>query len=161
MAASRWAHGENLHHKYKYTFPTCITITLLPPSDEIIYMILCAFNRVEIVNSMRINGAFLKVNTYLTHWGRVTHICVIKLTIIGSDNGLSPGRLQAITWTNVGILLIGPKRQWNFKLNSNIFIQENALENVVCEWLPFCLGLGVLKHIHWSIHTGDSSISSL
>ena len=27
----------------------------------------------------------------LTHWGRVTYICVSKLTIIGSDNGLSPG----------------------------------------------------------------------
>ena len=27
----------------------------------------------------------------LTHWGRVTHICVCKLTIIDSDNGLSPG----------------------------------------------------------------------
>ena len=45
---------------------------------------------------------------YLTHWGRVTHICVVKLTIIGSDNGLSPGRRQAIIWTNAGILLIGP-----------------------------------------------------
>ena len=44
----------------------------------------------------------------LTHWGRVTHICVIKLTTIGSDNGLSPGRRQAIIWTNAGILLIGP-----------------------------------------------------
>ena len=45
----------------------------------------------------------------LTHWGRVTHICVGNLTIIGSDNGLSPGRRQAITWTNFGILLIiGP-----------------------------------------------------
>ena len=32
----------------------------------------------------------------LTHWGRVTHTCVNKLTIIGSDNGLSPGRRQAI-----------------------------------------------------------------
>ena len=32
----------------------------------------------------------------LTHWGRVTHICVSKLTIIGSYNGLSPGRRQAI-----------------------------------------------------------------
>ena len=29
---------------------------------------------------------------YSTHWGRVTHICVGKLFIIGSDNGLSPGR---------------------------------------------------------------------
>ena len=32
----------------------------------------------------------------LTHWGRVTHICVRKLATIGSDNGLSPGRRQAI-----------------------------------------------------------------
>ena len=44
----------------------------------------------------------------LTHWGRVTHICVGNLSIIGSDNGLSPGRRQVITWTNVGILLFGP-----------------------------------------------------
>ena len=44
----------------------------------------------------------------LTHWGRVTHICVGNLTIIGSDNGLSPGRRQAIILTNAGILLIGP-----------------------------------------------------
>ena len=32
----------------------------------------------------------------LTHWGRVTNICVSNLNIIGSDNGLSPGRRQAI-----------------------------------------------------------------
>ena len=44
----------------------------------------------------------------ITHWGRVTHICVSELTIIGSDNGLSPGRRQAIIWTNAGILLIQP-----------------------------------------------------
>ena len=36
------------------------------------------------------------------------HICVSKLTIIGSDNGLSPDRRQAIIWTNAGLLLIGP-----------------------------------------------------
>ena len=42
----------------------------------------------------------------LTHWVQVTHICVSKLTIIGPDNGLSPGRRQAIVWTNAGILLI-------------------------------------------------------
>ena len=42
------------------------------------------------------------------YWGRVTHICVSKLTIIGSDNGLSPSRRQAIIVTNAGILLIGP-----------------------------------------------------
>ena len=44
----------------------------------------------------------------LTHWGRVTHICVSKLTINDSNNALSPGRRQAIIWANAGILLIGP-----------------------------------------------------
>ena len=45
----------------------------------------------------------------LTDWGRVTHICVGKLTIIGSDKAcpLNEQR-QAITWINAGILLIGP-----------------------------------------------------
>ena len=40
----------------------------------------------------------------LTHWGRGTHICISKLTIIGLDNGLVPTRRQAIIWTNAGIL---------------------------------------------------------
>ena len=53
------------------------------------------------------NGSVNEVSfVKLTHWGRVTHICVSKLTIIGSDNGLSPGRRQAIIWTNAGIWLI-------------------------------------------------------
>ena len=43
----------------------------------------------------------------LTHWGRVTHICVGNLTNIGSDNGLSPDRRQAIIWNNAGILSTG------------------------------------------------------
>ena len=33
---------------------------------------------------------------------------VSNLAITGSDNGLSPGRRQAIIWTNAGISLIGP-----------------------------------------------------
>ena len=44
----------------------------------------------------------------LTHWGRVTYICVGNLTIIGPDNGLSSGRRRAIIWTNAGTLLTGP-----------------------------------------------------
>ena len=44
----------------------------------------------------------------LTQWGWVTHICVSEIIIIGSDNGFSPDRRQAIIWTNAGILLIGP-----------------------------------------------------
>ena len=36
------------------------------------------------------------------------HICISKLTIIDSDNGLLPGRRLAIIRTNADILLIGP-----------------------------------------------------
>ena len=42
----------------------------------------------------------------------MTHICVVKLIIIGSDNGLSPDRRQAIIWTNVGLLSIGSLRTY-------------------------------------------------
>ena len=79
---------------------------------------------------------------WLTHWGRETHICVAKLTIIGSENGLSPGRRQSIVWTNAGILLIRT-------LGTNLSeILENAFENVTCEmvsiwfrpqWVDFVL----------------------
>ena len=64
-----------------------------------------------------------------THWGRVIHICIGKLTITGLDNGLSPGWRQAIIWTNAGILVIGPLGT-NFSEISYIFIEENAIENV-------------------------------
>ena len=74
-------------------------------------------------------------NRKLTHWVRVTHVCVNELTIISSDNGLSPGRRQAITWTNAGILVIGTLginfSEIYLNQNSNIFIQENAFENVI------------------------------
>ena len=58
----------------------------------------------------------------LTHWGRLTHICVSKQTIIGSDNGLSPGRRQAIIWTNARILLIG-----NLGTNFSEILIENRI----------------------------------
>ena len=83
----------------------------------------------------------------LTHWGRVTHICVSKLTIIGSDNGLSPGRRQTIIWTNDGILLIRPLGT-NF---SEILIaiytfsfEKMHLKMSSGKWRPSCLGLNVL-----------------
>ena len=54
-----------------------------------------------------------------------------KLIIIGPYNGLSPGRRQAIIWTNTGILLIRTISQWNLNRDSYIFIRENAFENIV------------------------------
>ena len=87
----------------------------------------------------------------LTHWGRVTHICVCNLTIIGSDNGLSPGRRQAITWTNVGILLIGPLGT-NFSemlIEIHTFSYKKIhLKMSSGKWRPFCLGLNVCLYSH-------------
>ena len=84
----------------------------------------------------------------LTHWGRLTHICVGNLTIIGSDNGLSPGRRQAIIWTNAWILLIGPLGT-NF---SEILIgiqtfsfKKMHLKMSSAKWRLFRLGLNVLN----------------
>ena len=35
------------------------------------------------------------------------HICISKLTTIGSDNGFLPVQSQAIIWTSAGIWLTG------------------------------------------------------
>ena len=98
-------------------------------------------------------GTLSMVITYLgwlTHWGRVTHICISKLTIIGSENGLSPGRRQAIIWTNAVILLIRP-------LGTNF--NEMLIEILAFSFMkmrfkvssvklrPFCLGLNVLMAV--------------
>ena len=74
----------------------------------------------------------------LTHWGRVTHICVGKRTIIGPDNDMSPGRHQAIIWTNAWVLLI-KTLETNFSdslIEIQIFwLKNKTLENVSCEML--------------------------
>ena len=77
----------------------------------------------------------------------MTHICVSKLTNIGSDNALSPGRRQAIIWTNVGILLIEPlgtnSNEMLIEIQTFSFIKIH-LKMSSGKWWPFCLGLNVL-----------------
>ena len=87
-------------------------------------------------------------SSILTHWGRVTHICVVKLIINGSDNGLSPGRRQAIIWTNAALSLIGPLGT-NF---SEILIEiltfsfrKLHLKVSSAKWRLFCLSLNELS----------------
>ena len=85
-----------------------------------------------------------------THWGRVTHICVDNLTIIGSDNGLSPGRLQAIIWSNAGILLIRTLGINFSEILSKIHtfsFKKIHFKMSSAKWRPFCLGLNVLRNI--------------
>ena len=97
---------------------------------------------------------------YLNHWGRVTHICVGKLTIIGSDNGLSPGRCQAINqcWNIVN---------WTLGTNfSEILIEIDTfsfkkmhLKMSSAKWRPFRLGLNVLTH--WQYLTNTAKCNSI
>ena len=104
----------------------------------------------------------------LTHWGRVTHICVCELTTIGSDNSLSPGRRQAFIWTNAGILLIGPLGT-NF---SEILIEIDTfsskkihLKMLSGKWRPFCLGLNVLtgdyQQTNWLLPILEVTLSKM
>ena len=88
---------------------------------------------------------------FKTHWGRVTHICVGKLTIIGSDNGLSPGRRQAIIWTSAGVLLIGPLGTNFSEILTGIqtfSFKKMHLKMSSGKLRPFCLGPNVLK-LRW------------
>ena len=86
----------------------------------------------------------------LTHWGRVRHICVSKLTIIGPDKDLSPGRRQAIIWTIVNSDLRN-KLQLNFKPPNGVTLtvvthnktqlsadndQEHDLSDILTHWSP-------------------------
>ena len=78
----------------------------------------------------------------------MTHIYVSELTIIGSDNGLSPGWRQAIISTNAGILLIGPSGT-NFSqivIEIQTFsLRKMRLKMSSVKRQPFCLGLNVLN----------------
>ena len=83
----------------------------------------------------------------------MTHICVGKLTNIGSDNGLSPGRRQAIIWTNDGILLIGTLGTNFSEILIEILIfsfKKMGLKVWSAKWRTFCLGLNVLNTV-WSL----------
>ena len=72
----------------------------------------------------------------LTHWVRVTHICVGKLNIIGLDKGLSPGRRQAIIWTNLNKTLIefkhfnSRKCTWKWRLWNGVHLSRLQCVNL-------------------------------
>ena len=76
----------------------------------------------------------------------MTHIRISDLTIIDSDNALSPRWRPAIIWSNAGILSIGPLGT-NFgeiliKIQTFSF-KKMHLKMSSVKWRPFCLGLNV------------------
>ena len=68
------------------------------------------------------------------------HICVSNLSIIVSDNGLSPGRRQAIIWTIAEILSTGPLgtnlSEILIKILTFLFKKMN-LKVLSAKWRPF------------------------
>ena len=75
------------------------------------------------------------------------HICIHKLRIIGSDNGLSPGQHQATIRTNAGILIIRTLGTNCIEILSEIdafAFKKMHLNMSYGKWRPFCLGLNVL-----------------
>ena len=128
------------------------TTNILPSRPNIGEFIVGSFNKTNCVLREPHCMVWLFISIQSIHWGRVTHIRVSELTIIGSDKGLSPGRRQAIIRTNAGILLIGPMGT-NF---SEILIEIYAFSFrkkhfaiSSSKWWPFCLGLKEFKTLSY------------
>ena len=85
----------------------------------------------------------LKISLAEAEW----HIYVCKLTIFDSDIGLSPSHYLNHCW-NIANSTLGNRLQWNFSRNSNIFIQENAFENGVCEMASILSRSQCVNHCH-------------
>ena len=96
----------------------------------------------------------------------MTHLCDSKLDHHWFSNGLSPGRHQAIIWTNTGILLIGRlgRNLSGILIETHIFsFNKMHLKMSSGNGGQFCLGLNVLKRFyHFEIkqmswqHCGES-----
>ena len=78
----------------------------------------------------------------------MTYICVSILAIISSDNGLAPGRHQAIIWTNAGILLIRTLGTNFSEILGEIHLfsfSKMHLKMASAKWRLFGLGLNELN----------------
>ena len=63
--------------------------------------------QIDVIKSLGPSDAYIYIYIYIYMCVCVcVCVCVSKLAIIGSDNGLSPGRRQATAWTNARILLM-------------------------------------------------------
>ena len=77
----------------------------------------------------------------------MTDICFSRLCTIGSGDGLSPHRRQALTSTNVGLLSIRPEgTHFNEILFQNQIFSFNKMPLKMWSaiWQPFFIGLNVI-----------------
>ena len=137
------------HHLLRSSFPLALQGASI--KGGIVYLMWTKFNkeRDQKLHSLQSKNPR---EYYPIEW----RMCIGKLNIIVSNNGLSPGRRQAIIGTNAGILLIGPLGT-NFS-DILIWIQTFSfmkmhLKMSSGKWWPFGLGLNVLiTNIYIYIH---------
>ena len=144
-----------LHHCYKQICKCWIIYCCYHTTFVLPYIIL------QIACCKQIDISTYPTSILSTPWGWVTHICIGKLTIIGSDNGLSHGRLPSHYL----------KQYWNIYLYiyilngllgrylSEILIgvqmfsfKEMHLKMSSVKWHPFCLGLNMLTANRCSLY---------
>ena len=134
-------------------------LSLLQISGWFLVNILCGDGVVKRVN-FSVSMIVMSIVTWCPLLGQLfskqylyslTHIGVSKVTISGPYNGLSPGRRQAIIWTNAGILLIRILETNFSEIWSEIhtfLFKKMYLKMSSAKWWQFCLGLNVLKSGH-------------
>ena len=148
--------------------------------NRIIYGVRPRINTKPLFEDAKISLVF-QINTYIIgqfmydfiyhsntpdilHGGWVTHICVCNLTIIGSDNDMSPDRRQATIWINAGTLLFKALGT-NFSeilIEIHIFsFNKMHLKMSSVERRPFRLGLNVLNTVCLYFINSLSSMRSL
>ena len=95
---------------------------------------------------------------YHLNWSRLkdAYICVSKLSIAGSNNGLSPDQHQAIIWNKAGTLWI---RTLGKNSSETLIEIHTFLFKKICftlssgNWRPFCLGRNVLvSKMNWEVY---------
>ena len=82
----------------------------------------------------------------MSHSGRLTHICVSKLTLIGSDKAWHLVGTKPLSELMLGYCWLDPQEQNSAKFNQNsyIIIKKIHLKMSSWYWWPFCLGLNVI-----------------
>ena len=140
-----WISGQLLIYAHNYHNLQCLLVPFMG-------------NPIECVSTPCLQAL---VHWWITHWGRMTHICSSKLTIIGSDNGLSPVRRQPIIRTSDDSLLTRP---WGIYFNEILFeIQRFSFKKIdmkmsrakmsaILSW-PQCVTIGPWPRTvsqHWS-----------
>ena len=100
---------------------------------------------------LRLTGPVIKNTDQLNHWGRVTHICVSRLTIIGSDNGY---RNWYQDWGHCGesSQVVGDTTMAEIEVS--ILFYHDASKHIISMQIRVCISRKWLIKLHQISHYG-------